>query len=192
MTDAPIRIVTLSGSTRADSLNTRLALAAGRAFAAAGAEVDHVELGRFPLPLYDGDLEERDGAPEAALRLHERIAAADAVVIASPEYNGGPSGVLKNTIDWVSRADMFAFRPRRIGLLSASPGSKGGAGGLEILRMIFTHMGCTIHEPLSVAKAFESLVDRDVAPDAVEGLGAWAEAFVANTTPVERPAADAQ
>ena len=78
------------------------------------------------IPLYDGDLEASEGIPAAVLELKARILAADALLLVTPEYNNGVPGVLKNGIDWLSRADMKAiFAKRPTGLIGASMGGFG-------------------------------------------------------------------
>ena len=89
----------ISGSLRKDSRNTALVREAARLFAP-----DEFILADIRFPLYDGDLEDSDGIPEATKVLIEQIVAADAVIISTPEYNSNISGVLKNALDWVSRS----------------------------------------------------------------------------------------
>ena len=172
-------IAAISGSVRADSLNAALARAALDAAAAHGATIDDIDLGAYPLPIYHGTLEELHGPPVAAQALTERLAAADGLFIASPEYNGGPSGLLKNTIDWVTRVDMVAFQSPRIGLLSATPGSKGGRHSLDIVESIFAWMKCTTHESFSLAKAHESLIDGTPTEELTQRLDEWTSSFLA-------------
>ncbi|MCD6074976.1 MAG: NADPH:quinone oxidoreductase [Rhodospirillales bacterium] len=95
----PIDILALSGSLRADSFNAKL-LAAAQGVAPAGVEIEIYDY--RDVPLYDGDVEVRD-YPEAAQRLKDRLRKADALLIATPEYNYSVPGVLKNVLDWVSR-----------------------------------------------------------------------------------------
>ena len=95
----PIDILALSGSLRADSFNAKL-LAAARDLAPADARIEIYDY--RDVPLYDGDREVRD-YPDAALRLKDRIRKADALLIATPEYNYSVPGVLKNALDWASR-----------------------------------------------------------------------------------------
>lgn len=95
----PIDILALSGSLRADSFNAKL-LEAAKKLAPAGAGIETYDY--RDVPLYDGDLEVRD-YPAAARRLKARIRKADALLIATPEYNFSVPGVLKNVLDWVSR-----------------------------------------------------------------------------------------
>jgi NAD(P)H-dependent FMN reductase len=82
------------------------------------------------IPLYDGDVEAEHGLPPAVRRLKDRIAAADGVLIVTPEYNNSVPGVLKNAIDWLSRpgADIArVFRGRPVAVIGATPGPGGTA-----------------------------------------------------------------
>ena len=94
------KLLGISGSLRAEATNTKLLHEAARLFG----ECDFSLLDiRFPL--YDGDEEAAHGVPAAVQSASDQIAAADAVIISTPEYNKGPSGVLKNGLDWISRAE---------------------------------------------------------------------------------------
>ncbi len=120
-----IKIVGISGSLRKGSFNTALLLAA--------AEVSPkdcvLEIASIRgIPLYDGDMEKEIGIPEAVVKLKERIAVADGLLLATPEYNSSIPGVLKNAIDWLSRPPedipwVFANRP--VGIIGATPGQGG-------------------------------------------------------------------
>ncbi len=173
------KIAAMSGSIRAGSLNTALAVAALESAAGHGADIDFIDLGAHPLPIYHGTLEELHGPPTAAAALVERLASADGLFIATPEYNGGPTGLLKNTIDWITRVDMVAFQSARIGLMAATPGSKGGRHGLGIMESIFTWMKCDLHPSFSVPKAHEALPDGRPTTDLAAGLDGWAADFIA-------------
>ena len=109
----------LCGSLRAGSLNAKLMHEAARAHGGAFVQGD------LRLPLYDGDVEAA-GIPAPVLALAAQIAAADAIVIATPEYNKGPSGVLKNALDWVSRVKPNPMWGKRVALVSATAGRSGG------------------------------------------------------------------
>lgn len=150
-------VITLAGSARRDSLNKMLAKGAAEAAESLGAEGVFVDLADFPLPLYDGDLEMSEGIPGNARALGELIRGADALFIASPEYNGAYSALLKNTLDWLSRIDRKIL-DRPTAIASASPGSKGGANGLHALRTTLEHMRVpVIEDQLSVPRAHEVL-----------------------------------
>lgn len=119
------RILGISGSLRAASFNTALLRAARRA-APEGVEIEIATL--HGIPLYDGDLEAATGIPEAVDALKARIRASDALLLATPEYNNGMPGVLKNAIDWLSRPagelrQLFGGRP--LALMGASPSGFG-------------------------------------------------------------------
>ncbi|MFV0679914.1 NADPH-dependent FMN reductase [Ottowia sp.] len=117
------RILIVSGSLRAGSFNTALARTAQQ-LAPGGVQVDVATL--HGIALYDGDTEAREGIPAAVLALKERVLAADGLLLATPEYNNGVPGVLKNGIDWLSRADLKAvFGGRPVGLMGASPSGFG-------------------------------------------------------------------
>jgi chromate reductase, NAD(P)H dehydrogenase (quinone) len=135
-----MRILALAGSLRAESFNRRL-LENAVAFLRTQAEVDLVASGDLVLPLFNADVEVRDGLPEAARRLRDRIAAADALVIATPEYNNSIPGGLKNAIDWVSRGKDQPFRGRPVLQLSASPGPYGGIRAQMTLRIVLASVG---------------------------------------------------
>ncbi len=119
------RLVAISGSLRKGSFNTAL-LRAALTMAPQGVEI--VEGSIRGIPLYDGDAEAADGIPEAVTTLKERVAAADGVILFTPEYNSGIPGVFKNAIDWMSRpstdiARVFGAKP--FAITGASPGNFG-------------------------------------------------------------------
>src|SRR5262249_21652669 len=94
----------------------------------------------YPMVLYDGDVEQ-SGAPASVAKLAAKIVAAEALVVATPEYNGGITGVLKNAIDWLSRLNPMPLRGKHLLLLSASPGPWGGVRGLWHTRVPFEALG---------------------------------------------------
>jgi chromate reductase len=117
----------LCGALRADSLNRKLMLECARAWP--GRFTD----GGLRLPLYDGDLEAQ-GLPPEVTALAQAVAGADAVLIASPEYNKGPSGVLKNALDWLSRVRPNPLWGKPCAIVSATAGRAGGERGQTMLR----------------------------------------------------------
>ncbi|MEM9140182.1 MAG: NAD(P)H-dependent oxidoreductase [Pseudomonadota bacterium] len=114
------KLLGLSGSLRAGSFNTMLVKEAAALFAA-----DTFKMGDLRLPLYDGDLEEQ-GMPAEVERLVEDMRWADAIVMSTPEYNWGPSGVLKNALDWASRFKPAPMGGKPLALVSAAAGMSGG------------------------------------------------------------------
>lgn len=123
------KLLGISGSLRADATNTKLLAEAARLFGDVvytRADID--------FPLYDGDAETATGVPEAVKTLAAQIAAADAVIISTPEYNKGPSGALKNALDWVSRAGGGPWVGKPVAVMSAAAGRAGGERAQMILR----------------------------------------------------------
>ena len=107
----------LSGALRADSTNRKLLREAARLFGPCSfAEAD------LRLPLYDGDDEAKQGVPDVVQALAAQIAGADAIVVSTPEYNKGPSGVLKNALDWVSRVKENPWKGKPVAIVSATAG----------------------------------------------------------------------
>lgn len=134
------KILVFAGSLRSGSINEKLAAAAAAALAGAGAEVSHISLRDYPLPLYDGDLQARDGIPDAARRLVDLFVAHQGAFVASPEYNASFPPLIKNTFDWMSRVSVEglpplpAFKAPVFALGAVSNGAMGGYRGLTQLR----------------------------------------------------------
>lgn len=145
----PPKILAFAGSTREGSLNKRLIRIAADAARAAGAEVTLIDLRDYPMPHYDGDMEANEGLPQTAHALKDVFKAHDGLLISAPEYNGGMSGMLKNTLDWISRRGhderiVAAFTGKIAGLMSAAPGALGGLRGLGQLRHVLTSVGVLV------------------------------------------------
>ena len=187
-----MRALVFAGSLRTDSLNRKLARAAAGALRRRGLEVTLVDLRDYPMPLYDGDLEASEGLPPGAVAFRQLLAEHDLLVIASPEYNGSFTALLKNTIDWTSRPAAAGERPTALyrgkaaALLAASPGPGGGKRGLRHLRELLEMIGVTvIGEPVAIGGA-TSAFDAEgelVRPDAAEQVSRLANA-VAETASV--------
>lgn len=136
-------ILGISGSLRAKSFNTMLLDAASRLLPAGTT----LTIGSIRgIPLYDGDLEDASGIPPAAEALKDQIAAADGVLIASPEYNNSLPGVLKNAIDWCSRPSRDiakVFGGKKVAIMGTSPGPWGAGlaqvAWLPVLRTLGTN-----------------------------------------------------
>ncbi len=153
------KVLVVAGSVRRESFNRRLAGIAAEALRAVGLEVTLAELRDFPMPIYDGDLETASGLPASAKAFKELVRQHDALVIASPEYNGSFTALIKNAIDWASRPEpgephLAAFRGKKAVLLSTSPGPGGGVRGLRHLRELLEMIGIeVVSEPLALPRA---------------------------------------
>jgi NAD(P)H-dependent FMN reductase len=182
MTATP-RILAFSGSLREGSYNQKLVGVAASGARAAGAEVTELQLRDLPLPVYDADLEAREGMPANAVKLKDIMKAHEGFLIASPEYNSSLSGALKNAIDWASRkvADetpLACFSGKTAAIMAASPGAVGGLRGLSHLRAILGNIQVLVlPEQKVIPNAHEAFKDdgtlKDTAQqDAVRSIGA--------------------
>lgn len=136
-----LKILGVSGSLRRGSTNTALLRAAAQALTPLGAELIHASI---RLPLYDADLDD----PSALLVVEgfkQAVRTADAVLIATPEYNFGPPGPLKNAIDWASRpAYRSVFRDKPVGVMGASGSAVGTARAQGQLKQILLGMASQV------------------------------------------------
>lgn len=139
-----MRVLAFAASSRTGSLNRKLVALAAEIATAAGAEVDLADFREFEMPIYDADVDAERGLPPGALDLKRRVEAAEALLIAAPEYNYSISGPLKNAFDWVSRARPMPWRGRSVYLLSASPSAMGGIRGLWHTRVPFEGCGALV------------------------------------------------
>lgn len=140
-----IRVLGISGSLRRDSWNTLL-LRAAQKLAPAGMTIEIASIRE--IPFYDGDVE-AVGMPAEVTALRERIRAADAVLIASPEYNASIPGVLKNALDWISRPPAQPMDGKPIAIFGASPGATGTIRGQAHLRQTLANVnGLVLVQPV--------------------------------------------
>ncbi len=122
------KLVTISGSLRRGSYNRMLLQQALKAFGPA--DVTEADIS---FPLYDGDLETAEGVPAKVNAFAGQISNADGIVISSPEYNKGITGVLKNALDWVSRVEGMPLKGKPTVVMSANAGRTGGETGQYML-----------------------------------------------------------
>ena len=132
------RILVFAGSIRTGALSARLAALAAKELTLLDAEVSLISLADYPMPVYDADLEAREGPPEAARKLRALLASHRGVFIATPEYNASIPPLLKNTIDWISRVrdPVDPFKERVFAIGATSNGRLGGYRGLIALRQV--------------------------------------------------------
>ena len=143
MTQPVFRIAGIAGSLRSGSYNRGL-LRAAALVAPPELQIDLIDLGA--VPLYDADVDAA-GHPDAVVDLKRRIEAADGVLIVTPEYNGFPSGVLHNAIDWASRpAGLSSFKEKPTAILSVSSGARGGRRAQPHLRVLLGNVGARVME----------------------------------------------
>ena len=193
------RIVGISGSLRRGSYNSAL-LRAAAASMPSGAEL--VVGSIVGIPLYDGDDEAAHGVPPPVAALKDAIAAADGLLLATPEYNNSVPGVFKNAIDWLSRppADVArVFAGKRVALVGASPGGFGTVLSQNAWLPILRTLGCElwsggrllVSRAGSVFDAGGALVDARVAESLrsyLAGYVAWLECAVSPASKDDRAA----
>lgn len=150
-----MKILAISGSTRAGSFNTLLARMVAQSLPG---HVVNVEAGLGALPFYNADVEAA-GVPAPVRHLRDAVDSSDLVVIATPEYNSTTPGVLMNAIEWLSRPHReCVLDGKRILVISASPSPGGGRSSAAHLRSVLEHIGADlVHAEFSVAKAHRAL-----------------------------------
>lgn len=184
------KILAFAGSTREASYNKKLVKIAAEGAKAAGAEVTYVDLRDLPMPLYDEDLEAKEGIPENVRKFKELMKANQGLLIACPEYNSSITPVLKNAIDWASRPEpgepgLACFTGKVAALMSASPGGLGGLRGLIHVRSILSSINVLVlPDQNAISSAFQAFDDDGRLKDAtqqaaVEQLGSKLATVVA-------------
>ncbi len=145
-----MKLLVFAGSTRQNSYNRQLARAAAAMARASGAEVTHLELADFDVPMYNADLEAQS-TPADVIRLKQVLHEHPAWIICTPEYNASYPALLKNTLDWVSSPvkghpewtdGMKSSRGKVVGVLSASPGALGGLRSQSHLAPLLINLEC--------------------------------------------------
>ncbi|OGP58910.1 MAG: NADPH-dependent FMN reductase [Deltaproteobacteria bacterium RBG_13_61_14] len=150
-----VKIIGLSGSLRKSSFNAGLLRAAAElAPKACAVEIASIH----GIPLYNADVEQAEGIPSPVAALKDRIAAADGLLLVTPEYNNSIPGVFKNAVDWLSRppADVArVFKDRPVGLIGASPGRMGTAFSQTAWLPVFRVLGLRpwLGRPLYISDA---------------------------------------
>ena len=153
-----MRLLVFGASLRSNSLNVWLARLAAEHFVARGVEVDLASFGDFDAPSYNQDLLDASGFPAGVRAFIERLRAASAFAIASPEYAFSVPGSLKNVIDWSSQDEPIAWTDKPGLLMSASVSSMGGQRGLSALRIPLEALGAHVYPDMfSVPTAHEKL-----------------------------------
>jgi chromate reductase len=155
------KVLAFAASVRRGSWNRKLVQLAAELARRLGAEVDLADFREFAMPLYDADLQAESGIPPGAQEMGRRVAAADGLMIASPEYNYSLPGTLKNAIDWLSRLKPMPLRGKSGLLLSASNGQIGGIRGLWQLRIPLEGLGVLVYPDMYALPWAEKAFDVD-------------------------------
>jgi NAD(P)H-dependent FMN reductase len=163
------KILVFSGSTRGASYNSKLAALMVKELALIDAEVTHISLADYPLPIYNADDEQASGFPDNAVKLKRHFTSNRGIFIANPEYNASVTPLLKNTLDWVSRVregnepPLIAYRKNVFAIGGASPGPYGTMRSVLALRQVL-EIGCgalVIPEFITVREAASAFDEKD-------------------------------
>lgn len=184
MMSSPIKILAFAGSARLESFNKKLVKIAAAGATGAGAEVTLIDLLDYPMPLFNEDLEAKDGLPESVLQFKALLKSHQGFLISCPEYNGSITPLLKNAIDWASRPEpkdtpmgLNCFKGKVAALLATSPGALGGMRGLVHVRAILEGIGVlVIPEQKAIPRAYQAFDDQGNLVDEkqVDAVGAIA------------------
>jgi chromate reductase len=147
-----MKVLIFAGSTRQQSYNRKLARVTAEMARASGAEVTHLELGDFDVPMYNADLEAISSPPDV-MRLKQIFFEHPAWIVCTPEYNASYPALVKNTFDWISspvKSDpawtegFKSTRGKVVGVLSASPGALGGLRSQSHLVPLLLNLHCWV------------------------------------------------
>jgi NAD(P)H-dependent FMN reductase len=147
-----MKVLVFAGSMRAGSWNRKLARVVAGMARDSGAQVTHIELADFDVPMYNADLEAL-GTPPDVMRLKQLTWEHAAWIICTPEYNASYPALLKNTLDWISSPvkgdpvwsdDFRSSRGKVVGVLSASPGALGGLRSQSHLVPLLFNLHCWV------------------------------------------------
>lgn len=160
------KILLFAGSTRKGAFSGKVADCAQKELAIQGADVTRISLEDYPLPIMNEDLQAEKGIPENAVKLARQFASHDAILICTPEYNGGMPPLVKNTIDWVSRVKKDNGKPivpyngKVVGICSSSDGHFAGIRSAAQLRAVLAHLQMEVIAPqVSVPNADKAFED---------------------------------
>ena len=174
MTNQPT-LLAFAGSTRRGSYNCMALEFVVDGARAAGARVDTLSLADYPMPLYQADEHAAHGVPATMRALRARLIAADGLLLASPEYNGSITPLLKNTIDWLSQSvdgesGTRPFKGKIVGLCGASPGAFGAVRALPHVAYVLSNLGATVLPITGVPQAGKVFdANGQVKDDAIRG-----------------------
>jgi chromate reductase, NAD(P)H dehydrogenase (quinone) len=184
-----MKVLVLPGSARRESLNRKLARLAAGALTRAGLVADPAELRDFEVPVYDGDLEVQ-GIPAGTLALRDRLQAAGALCLVTPEYNHSIPGPVKNTVDWLSRVRPNPLKGIAVLVMSASPSLAGGTRAVRAVRAPLEANGAFVFPgTFSLSQANQAFADDGSLRDAklaarLDAVAREFEAFARAVAPI--------
>jgi len=150
-----MRVLAFAASNSRQSINRTLvghAAARLRDDLLPGAEIDHLDLHDYEMPIYSIDRERKTAVPAPAHDFFARIGQADAILVSFAEHNGAATAAWKNVFDWMSRIEMKLWQGRPMVLLAASPGRRAGAGVLDSQEALAPHFGGVVRGRLGIGR----------------------------------------
>ncbi|GAB5564595.1 MAG: NAD(P)H-dependent oxidoreductase [Winogradskyella sp.] len=151
------KIITIAGSNSKTSINKSLLLYTSSLLE--DVEVISIDLNDYELPIYGVDLEAENGIPKAVKKLNDLLDLADGFILSLAEHNGTYTAVFKNTLDWLSRANMNVWRDKPVFLMATSPGGRGGATVLQAAVNYFPFLGAKEITDFSLPSFFDNFLD---------------------------------
>jgi NAD(P)H-dependent FMN reductase len=154
------KIITIAGSNSKNSINKSLLLYTSNLLE--HVEIISIDLNDYVLPMYGVDFENENGIPTAVKKLNELLDKADGFIISLAEHNGTYTAVFKNTLDWLSRANIKVWRDKPTFLMATSPGGRGGATVLQAAVSYFPFLGANVIADFSLPSFFDNFSEDGV------------------------------
>ena len=154
------KIITIAGSNSQKSINKSLLSYTSSLIE--NTEIISIDLNDYVLPIYGVDYEAENGIPSAIKRLNELFDTADGFMVSLAEHNGSYAAAFKNTIDWLSRANMKVWREKPMLLMATSPGGRGGATVLQSAKAYFPFLGSDITADFSLPNFYDNFSDAEI------------------------------
>ncbi len=154
------KVITIAGTNSQKSINKKLLSYTSGLLE--NVELISIDLNDYVLPIYGVDFENENGIPTAIKRLNELLDQADGFIIALAEHNGTYTAVFKNTLDWLSRANMKVWREKPVLLMATSPGGRGGATVLQGAVNYFPFLGANVVGDFSLPGFFDNFSEGEI------------------------------
>lgn len=178
------KVITIAGTNSQKSINKRLLSYTSGLLE--NIELISIDLNDYVLPIYGVDFEDENGIPIAIKRLDELLDKADGFIISLAEHNGTYTAVFKNTLDWLSRANMKVWRDKPVLLMATSPGGRGGATVLQGAVNYFPFLGANVVGDFSLPSFFDNFSEDGISnKDLKEALIQKVQLFEQIISPLE-------
>ncbi|SRR6056297_830543 len=160
------KIITIAGSNSRKSINKSLLSYTSGLLE--DVQIVSIDLNDYVIPIYGVDFEVENGIPAAVKRLDELLNTADGFLIALAEHNGTYTAVFKNTLDWLSRANMKIWRDKPVLLMATSPGARGGQTVLQSAKTYFPFLGAKVASDFSLPNFYDNFSEEGISDDGLQ------------------------